>query len=86
MRVLAPFALLGMIALIPRQRRVCLRACDGLQGALVGGMLEVSSNQYSSHQELLYGSSYTDQGLVDNHLTAFGGATLRLTRPGCAPH
>jgi hypothetical protein len=76
---------LGVIALYPRWRTLSLSECGGLQGAPFGGMLEVYSNQYSSHQEPLYGSYYADEGPVDNHLAAVGGATLRLTRPGCAP-
>jgi hypothetical protein len=39
-------------------------------------MLEVSSNDHSAHQEPLYGAYNIDKGFVDNHLVAWGGATL----------
>jgi hypothetical protein len=60
---------------------VSLSTYSALQGAPFGGMLEVSSNHHSSHQEPLYGPYYADQGPVDNYLGAFGDATLWLTRP-----
>src|SRR5262245_58671418 len=75
----------GVIALFPQWKTVSLSECGRLQGAPFGGMLEVSSNHHSSLQEPLYDPYYADQGPVDNHLAAFGGATLRLTGPGCAP-
>ena len=71
----------GVIALFPQRRTVSLSEYGYLQEAPFGGMLEVFSNHHASHQEPLYGASYTDKGLVDNHLAAFGGTTLRLTCP-----
>ena len=48
----------------------------GLHGALGRGMLAVPSNDHVSHQEPLSGASYIDEGRVDNHLAACGGAPL----------
>lgn len=84
-RLAAELVQLGVIALFPRWKTVSLGEFGCLQGAPFGGMMEVSSNHHSSLQEPLYGPYYADKGPVDNHLAAFGGATLWLTRPGCAP-
>src|SRR5262249_36574298 len=78
----SPLIWRGVIALFPQWKTVSLSECGRLQGAPLGGMLEVSSNHHSSLQEPLYDPYYADQGPVDNHLAAFGGATLRLTGPG----
>lgn len=76
---------MGVIALFPRRRTLSLRECGCLRGAPCSGMVEVSNNPHASDQEPLYGAYYTDKGLVDNHLAAFSGTTLRRTRPWGSP-
>src|SRR5919202_1950966 len=49
MHMLERLLLEGVIAPFPRWRLLILSAYSDLQGAPFGGMLEVSSNQYSSH-------------------------------------
>src|SRR2546425_11057349 len=75
----------GVIAPFPRRRTLSLREFGRLRGAPFRGMVEVSNNPHASDQEPLYGAYYTDKGLVDNHLAAFSGTTLRRTRPWGSP-
>src|SRR5215470_2926491 len=76
---------LGVIALFPRRMAVSLGKYGCLQGVTCDDMVEVPNNHHVSHQRPLYGPCYTDKGPVDNHLAALGRATLRPTRPRCAP-